>query len=107
MNRKEFVRNASFAAAAFVMPGKGLFAAGNEAKVKIGLIGTGLRGQNHLELLLQREDVDLVSICDINDKMLASAKEIIAKSGKKMPEVFTGNANAWKNLVERKAVSMV
>jgi hypothetical protein len=102
VNRKEFVRNASFAAAAFVMPGRNLFAAGNEAKVRIGLVGTGLRGQNHLELLLQREDVELVAICDINDKMLAAAKEIVAKSGKKMPEIFTGNAYSWKNLVERK-----
>jgi hypothetical protein len=61
-----------------------------DTKVKIGLIGVGLRGQNHLDLLLRRNDVELVSICDVSDRMLTMAKTIITKSGKKMPEIFTG-----------------
>ncbi|WP_315814575.1 Gfo/Idh/MocA family protein [Paraflavitalea speifideaquila] len=107
MNRKEFVRNTSLAAAALVLPGKSLFAGMADPKVKIGIIGVGLRGLSHLSLLLKREDVDLVAICDVDDKMLIRAKDMITKSGKKMPEVFTGDPYAWKKLVEKKGIEAV
>ena len=103
MNRKEFVKITGLTAASFaVLPGSRLFAAPAEAKVKMAIIGVGLRGQNHLELLLRREDVDLVAICDVDKRMLNSAKEIISKSGKKMPEIFTGDIYAWKQMLEKK-----
>ena len=57
MNRKEFVKNAGLAAASIAfMPTRNLFAFDGDAKTKIVLIGTGLRGQNHLDLLLRRND---------------------------------------------------
>ena len=103
MNRKEFVRLTGLTAASLaVLPGAGLFAAPADTKVKMGIIGTGLRGQNHLELLLRRNDVDLVAICDVDPRMLTMAKDIITKSGKKMPEVFTGDVYAWKQMLEKK-----
>lgn len=90
------------ATAMTVVPSVKLFASGSAAKVTIGIIGVGLRGQSHLELLLGREDVELVSICDISSRMLASAKDIITKSGKKMPEIFTGDNYAWKKMIGSK-----
>ncbi len=103
MKRKEFIKNAGLAAATFaIMPSGKLFAAGADTKVRMALIGTGLRGQNHLELLLRRSDVDLVAICDVDDRMLTMAKDIINKSGKKMPQIFTGDNYAWKKLIELK-----
>lgn len=103
MNRKEFIRNTGLAVASLaVMPSVNLFAAGAGDKVKVAMIGVGLRGQNHLELLLRRDDVDLTAICDIDDRMLSMAKEIIKKSGKKMPQVFTGDPYAWKKMLELK-----
>lgn len=74
MNRKEFVKTTAMATAAMVIPGKNMFAANTDSKVRIALLGTGLRGQNHLELLLRRSDVDLVAICDVSEVMLSSAK---------------------------------
>lgn len=107
MNRKEFVKTTAMATAAMVIPGKSLLAANTDAKVRIALLGTGLRGQNHLELLLRRNDVDLVAICDVNDVMLASARELITKSGKKMPQVYTGDNYAWKRLLDKEKLDGV
>lgn len=105
MNRKDFIKNTSlFAASMAVMPAGKLFAASAETKVKLAIIGVGLRGQNHLELLLQRKDADLVAICDIDDRMLMTAKEMITKSGKKMPQIFTGDKYAWKKMLELKGI---
>lgn len=108
MQRRIFLKNTGLAAASLaVLPGSNLFARITEEKVKIGMMGVGLRGQNHLELLLRREDVEVVSICDVDERMLKSAKEIIGKSGKKMPEIFTGDPYAWKKMLEKKKLDGV
>lgn len=101
MNRKEFVKTTAMATAALALPPTSLLATPAEAKVRMAIIGTGLRGQNHLALLLQRGDVDLIAICDVDDRMLTTAKEIIVKSGKKQPPVYTGDNEAWKRLLEK------
>ena len=49
----------------------------------MGIIGVGERGRGHLDLLLRRDDVELVSICDVDDRTLKLSKEMITKSGKK------------------------
>ena len=108
MNRKEFIQNTGLAAASVALaPAVNLLAKTTNTKVKIGLIGVGLRGQNHLDLLLRRNDIELVAICDIDERMLKSSREIISKSGKKMPEVFTGNKYAWKKMLEKKGLDTV
>lgn len=76
-------------------------------KVKLGIIGVGLRGQNHLALLLSRVDVDVIAICDIDEKMLATANEIIVKSGKKNPQVYNGDDFAWRKMLEKEKLDAV
>jgi len=103
MNRKQFVKNTGIAAASLaLLPSGSLFASATDTKIKIAMIGVGLRGQNHLDLVLRRSDVELVAICDIDDRMLTRSKEMITKSGKKMPQIFTGDIYAWKKMLEIK-----
>jgi len=125
MNRKSFLRNSSLAALALAAnPTTTTLAAGSPLKtpqksladtplhfagpkVRLALIGTGLRGQGHLGLLLRRDDVDIVAICDIDDHMLTSSKNAIAKSGKKMPQVYTGSPYAWQDLLKKEQLDGV
>lgn len=105
MNRKKFLQNAGLAAAAAtVLPSNSLFAQINNGNVRVVLMGVGLRGQNHLDLLLRRTDVEIVAICDIDDRMLSDSKEMITKSGKKMPLIYTGDLYAWKKMLELKNI---
>jgi hypothetical protein len=106
MNRKDFIRTTSLAAASVALSNK-LYAGFSDQKIKVGIIGVGLRGQGHLDLLLRRDDVDVVAICDIDDRMLTSAKGIISKQNKTMPAIFTGDKNAWKKLAEIKGLDAV
>jgi predicted dehydrogenase len=101
MNRKEFIKNTALASASLAVSSKNLFASSADPKIKIALLGTGLRGQNHLELLLRRNDTDVIAICDVDARMLSMAKDIIVKSGKKMPQVYTGDEFSWKRLLEK------
>jgi Oxidoreductase family, NAD-binding Rossmann fold len=108
MNRKDFIKNTSVLAASMaVLPNADLFASAPETKVRIGIIGVGLRGQDHFEMLLRRKDVDVVAICDIDSRMLTMAKEIVTKSNQKMPQVITGDVYAWKKLLEIKGMDAV
>lgn len=101
--RRDFIKNTGIAAAGMAAMSFTDILSNKPAdtKVKMGIIGVGLRGQNHLDLLLRRNDVELVCICDISDRMLNAAQEIITKSGKKMPAVFTGNDYSWKQMLEK------
>ncbi|HRB24257.1 MAG TPA: Gfo/Idh/MocA family oxidoreductase, partial [Ferruginibacter sp.] len=110
MKRKAFLKATGITAASVAIGSStNVFALNNPAttKVKMAIIGTGLRGQSHLDLLLRRDDVDLVAICDISDRMLAMAKVEIDKSGKKMPQVFTGNDYAWEKMLKEKEIDAV
>ncbi|MEJ5961917.1 Gfo/Idh/MocA family oxidoreductase [Pedobacter immunditicola] len=108
MNRRDFVKTSGLTAAALTaMPEKSLFASFAGEKLKIAIIGVGLRGQGHLDLLLKRSDVEVVAICDVDPKMLEMSKKIISKSGKAMPKVFTGNDDAWKKMLEIKNLKSV
>ncbi len=108
MKRREFLKSTGLTAAGITLvPGHELFAKRTATKLKVGLIGTGLRGQNHLALLLDRDDVELIAIADVDQRMLNTAKSMITKSGKPMPKVFTGDDYAWNKLLEVKGLQSV
>ncbi len=99
MNRRDFVKISGMAAGSLsVLPFSHTWAQKNS--VRIALIGVGLRGQNHLDLLLRRSDTQVVAICDIDERMLKASQEIIKKAGKEMPKIFTGDPYAWKKMLE-------
>ena len=75
MNRKDFIKASGLATAAMAITPTGkLFANMADEKVKLAIIGVGARGQNHLDLVLRRDDVEFVAICDIDDRCIKSLK---------------------------------
>ena len=103
IQRRQFIKQSAVAGAGLALLANTVhaFTKSTETKIRLGIIGTGLRGQNHLDLLLRRADVDLAAICDVDARMLADSKEMISKSGKKMPAVYTGNDLSWKTMLEK------
>ena len=107
MERRQFVKNISLATTGLaILPSNYMFGQADK-KVRIGIIGVGLRGQNHLENLLRRSDVEVVSICDINPRMLNDSKAQIQKSGKAQPKVYTGDVHAYRDLLAAKNIDGV
>ena len=94
--RRDFVKQVSLATAGAWL---GAPAASAGGTVRLGIIGTGLRGESHLALALRRQDVEIAAICDVDDGMLQRAKDIITKSGKPMPKIFTGSDYAYRDLL--------
>ncbi len=108
-DRRSFIKNVSAASAAVAVSSSSFasgFIAGDD-KVRLGVIGTGLRGQNHLELLIKRKDVEIAAICDVDDLMLASAKKLFSTAGKALPKIFTGDNYAYRKLLAEKNLDAV
>lgn len=76
-------------------------------KLNVGLIGVGLRGTNHLSNLLQRNDVNITAICDIDERRNTIALDLISKAGYKKPKVFAKNEYDYRNLLALQEVDAV
>jgi len=70
--------------------------------IRVAIIGVGFRGEGHLAQALRVPDVEVAAICDVDDQMLQRAKNIIQKSGKAMPRIFTGSNYAYRDLLAMK-----
>ena len=54
-------------------------------RLRLAIIGTGMRGQVLLQELIRRDDVDVVALCDIEPIMLKRALVQLAKAGRPAP----------------------
>lgn len=107
MERRTFVKNTALATAAFGLHPLRSAASPDDNKVRLAFIGTGLRGQAHLDNALRRDDTEIIAICDIDERMLGMTAEVIKKSGKKMPLVFKGDPYAYRKMLELKNIDAV
>ena len=107
MDRRDFIRTSAMAGAVLSMP-TGLFARGiAKDKVRIGFIGVGLRGCNHLRNVLMRDDVEVPAICDIDPERLDVAAGIIAEAGAPKAQAYTGSEYAYQDLLARSDIDGV
>jgi predicted dehydrogenase len=107
MQRREFIQTGAIAAAGLtILPAGSLFA-GAKDKVRLGYIGVGARGLNHIAEGLLRDDVEIVAICDTQESSLKLCRQQIAKSGKPAAKEYTGGLDAYKGLLDRKDIDAV
>jgi hypothetical protein len=105
--RRDFLRATIAGAGLSILPSAILSAKDADTKVRLGFIGVGLRGQNHLDLALRRNDVEVVAICDVQQRMIDMSKDLIKKSGKPMPQVIMEGSYGYKKLLENKTIDAV
>src|SRR5215211_3445033 len=101
MNRREFV--AASAAAPFAAS---LYADDPPAKKpRVGLIGTGWYGKVDLFRLLQVAPVEVVSLCDVDKRMLAEAAAMVAQrqASKKTPRTYSD----YRSMLKEKDLDIV
>ena len=107
INRRDFIKTtASVGAAAAVMP-TSLFSATAEKQIKMGFIGTGMRGQWVLMLAAKYPEVDIPAICDIDDGMIESALKILKDAGKPEPHVYKNGDEDFLNMLQNETLDGV
>ncbi|MCE9533579.1 MAG: Gfo/Idh/MocA family oxidoreductase [Planctomycetes bacterium] len=87
MNRRQFIAVSSAAGLAMSAADSFAFA---DMKPRVGLIGTGWYGKCDLVRLMQVAPVEVVSLCDVDKKMLAEAAEMVSQrqANKKKPRTY-------------------
>lgn len=99
MKRRDFLK--ASAAVAAVAGSPWITAASRRPeRLRVGLVGTGMRGQVHLAGLLARNDVAVTALCDIEQFMLDTALKQVADAGKPRPRIYTGSDEAWRRMFD-------
>jgi predicted dehydrogenase len=103
MNRRDFVKAgaAGLALSAF----NGYAAEFADQKKRVGLIGTGWYGKCDLFRLIQVAPVEVVSLCDVDKKMLAEAADMVAtrQASKKKPRTYSD----YREMLKEKDLDIV
>jgi predicted dehydrogenase len=88
MNRRDFLKKGSAALAVAGMPAYAAQFAG--ARKRVGLIGAGWYGKLDLLRMIQVAPVEVVSLCDVDRRMLAGAADLVAarQASKKKPRTY-------------------
>ena len=100
MNRRSFIKtSAVIGTAASIMP-TSLFSSTSN-KLQIGVIGTGLRGQWMTRLFLDRPDLDIPVICDIDDKMIDMVLNVFENQGRPKPKIYKDGPEDFRNMLSK------
>lgn len=107
MKRREFLLAGAALGAASLLPATPSWAA--KRRIRLGVIGTGMRGQVLLTELLRRDDVEVAALCDIEPIMLQRALDMAERAGKPAPRAYgrDGDGHAYRRLLEQHGLDAV
>jgi len=94
---------ASAAAPRFNMWG---YAAPKIDKVRIGVIGLGMRGPGAVDRLSYIEGTEIVALCDRHADRAEKAQKILAKKGLKEAKTYSGE-NGWQQMLGEEQLDLV
>ena len=103
MNRRQFV--CSSAAGLALAAARSYGDEPAAAKKRVGLIGCGWYGKADLFRLIQVAPVEVVSLCDVDKKMLANAADMVSQrqASKKKPRTF----HDYRDMLKEKDLDIV
>ena len=88
--RRRFLKQAGVTTLAAAATASTAHAASAENRIRVGVIGPGGMGMNHVKNLAARDDVQIVAVCDVDKKRLATAASHVETATGKRP-VATGD----------------
>ncbi len=108
MKRKNFIKTTTAAGiGSTLFPHLLLGDTSKKSRVRLGFIGTGLRGQWVLWLAAKYPEVDIPAICDIDEGMAASAIKILKDAGKPEPTLYNRGAEDFRRMLDREELDGV
>ena len=67
-------------------------------KIRVGYIGLGRRGKGILDhIVSEMADIEIVSICDVQDEKLEAAKELVVSKGRPAPALYKDHHEMLKD----------
>lgn len=109
-SRRNFVKKTALASAGVSLLSNLSFGAVTnltDRKLRLAFIGVGLRGMNHFNNALNRKDIDITAICDIDPERIKIALKKIDDANFSKPKVFGNSDLDYRNLLELENVDAV
>ena len=75
--------------------------------IRLGFVGVGNRGSYHLDCALGMEGVNVIAVCDIDDKALYRAKRWVEEAGQPSPQLYGENRTAYRDLCARETLDCI
>ena len=102
MKRRKFIaKSLVYSSGAAFLPHLAKSQSIQQTKVRLGFIGVGLRGRDHLGMALYRDDVEIVAICDIDPNAILQAQKLITDKGRKPAAEYQKGDHDFENLAKR------
>ena len=99
MKRRSFIKNGLIAGVGLSTLPSWTTMSMDGAKIRVGIIGVGMRGRGLMELLLDRPDVEVLAVADVDQDSIDRSKQIFTERKIKEPTCFLGDEDNWKKLV--------
>jgi predicted dehydrogenase len=112
-NRRKFLQTTALASAGLAVPTTAVKAATLtpktplKSKINIGIIGSGFRGQGHIELALNREDCDVVAVAEIDERMIERTRKIFKEKSKPEPTFYENGERDYLQMLEKEDLDAV
>src|SRR3954469_15974172 len=105
VNRREFLTSSAAIIAASRLSRYETLASQIAANKRVGLIGTGWYGKSDLLRMVQVAPIDIVSLCDVDSRMLSDAADLVAQrqASKKRPRTYAD----WRTMLAEKDLDIV
>ncbi|HMX79931.1 MAG TPA: Gfo/Idh/MocA family oxidoreductase, partial [Ferruginibacter sp.] len=107
-NRRKFIKASALTGASLAIADSiKALAPAKKDKVRIGMIGVGLRSHEHMGNFLQREDVEITAIADPQQRSIDEALAVFKQYKRPEPAIYKNGNEDYKNLLKRDDVDAV
>jgi Oxidoreductase family, NAD-binding Rossmann fold len=108
-DRRNFLRQTGLTAAGIALLPNHLraFAPEQRTTVRVGIIGTGLRAQEHIRECTLRPDVQVIAFADPDPAMIALAQKTLRDAGRPEAVVYGKGEEDYRNLLKRDDIDAV
>ncbi len=113
MKRRSFIQVSSLAGAGVAIPGiqaaqsRKATRKAPRSRLNVAILGSGLRGQSHIGLLLDRDDCDVIAIADPDQVMVDRTLQMFRKRGISAPRVYQDGDEDYLNLLDKEDLDLV
>jgi predicted dehydrogenase len=84
-----------------------LFAADPMDRVRVGFVGVGNQGTNHVRNFLRIPGVEVPAVCDLLPEHMERARKLVTDAGQPQPVGFSGGTDDYRRLCDLPNVDLV
>ena len=109
LDRRKFLQTTTAALASSTLMRAGHAGANSlvEGPLRIAVLGSGLRGQNHIRVLLTQPEVQVTAIADIDPEMVRRTHEVFDEAVRDRPTVYDRGPEDYRRLLAEATVDAV